>query len=46
MYSDLCGVRDLGIILDALLEALDPLQEGVAGGVSEAMEDEYSGQRG
>lgn len=46
MNSDLSGVRDIGAILDALFEALDPLQEGVAGCVSEDMdeeEDEYGG---
>lgn len=46
VYSDLSGVRDIGAILDALFEALDPLQEGVAGCVSEDMdeeEDEYGG---
>ena len=32
-------MRDVGTILDVLLEVLDPIQEGVAGGVVEALED-------
>lgn len=46
VYSDLCCVRDVSAILTALLEALDPMEEGVAGGVAEEMdeeEDEYEG---
>ncbi len=46
LHSDLNKVRHLFGVLDTLLEVLDPLQEGVAGGVAEDMEDEeeYRGQ--
>ena len=46
VYSDLCNVRDMNEVLDALLEALNPLEEGVSMGVAEEMDDEndYEGQ--
>lgn len=46
MYSDLYSVRDISDVFDALLEALDPLEEGVVGGVAEEMgeEDFYQGR--
>lgn len=46
VYSDLCGVRDISAIFDALLEVLDPTKESVAGGVAEdiAEEDWYAGE--
>ena len=40
VYSDLCCVRDMSAILSALLEALDPMEEGVEGGVAEEMDEE------
>lgn len=45
MYSDLSDIRDIGAVFEALLEALDPLEEGVAGGVAASMDEEaYGGQ--
>ena len=45
VYSELYGVRDISAVFDALLEVLDPTNEGVAGGVAEdiAEEDWYAG---
>ena len=40
MYSDLCSIRDLGAVMETLFEILNPLEEGVEGGVAEDMEEE------
>lgn len=45
MYSELCSVRDLGTILDALLEALDPTTLVGVSGEDEGAEEE-DGQPG